>query len=450
MNSIKLSLAAFVVVATFSGCGGGATLTPQQQQEVQQFDLSKIDHFAEKLHEGMNTDELLVYAPYSIELAQEYYQDALDAEKKDEKMQAYLQAKKALEDAYETKKMVKKYLSDVADIDKRMQAQNTKEIFADRYDNFQDDYKDLIVLIDKRETSQALEDKKTVMEEAKDLYGDAVVYRNINRAKIILENMEDDDLDELVPLHFEKAQKLYDSSRLRIKKEPDNREMVQRLAKETNDAAKYAQTLAKDVFHLRELNEDEQEAYFAKLHRRLAELNYKEQSRTILPLPIYEKIDYLQELQRVQPNAEEQKVVAVQSMEPVVESTEIPEAKIEVEVTQENVKEPDNNATVQESVEEFDNNATLQENVEEVDNNATLQIPQEDLTSQEVSSEVDAAELQPDQKSPTGVDNELQQPKVEEVKAVEEVVAPPQSTPQETGTQEVQSPEEEPAVEVVE
>ena len=417
MNSIKLSLAAFVVVATFSGCGGGATLTPQQQQEVQQFDLSKIDHFAEKLHEGMNTDELLVYAPYSIELAQEYYQDALDAENKDEKMQAYLQAKKALEDAYETKKMVKKYLSDVADIDKRMQVQNTKEIFADRYDNFQDDYKDLIVLIDKRETSQALEDKKTVMEEAKDLYGDAVVYRNINRAKIILENMEDDDLDELVPLHFEKAQKLYDSSRLRIKKEPDNREMVQRLAKETNDAAKYAQTLAKYVFHL---------------------------------IPTFEKIDYLQELQRVQPNAEEQKVVAVQSMEPVVESTEIPEAKVEVEVIQENVKEADNNATVQESVEEFDNNATLQENVEEVDNNTTLQIPQEDLTSQEVSSEVDAAELQPDQKSPTGVDNELQQPKVEEVKAVEEVVAPPQSTPQETGTQEVQSPEEEPAVEVVE
>jgi hypothetical protein len=244
----------------------------------------------------MNQDELLFYAPISIEKAKDFYEEAQEAELKDEKMVNYLNAKKSLENAYETKKLVLKYLADVIDIDKRMQKQNTKAIFPDRYSEFQDDFKELRETIDEGKASEALEDKKEVMEEAKDLYGDAVVYRNINKAKQILENMEDEDLDELAPQHFQQAQELYKQARLQIKKEPDNQELIERVSKRANEAALYAHTIAKDIFNFRELSKDEQEAYFAKLHRKLAKLNSKEDENAILPLPIYEKIDYLQDL----------------------------------------------------------------------------------------------------------------------------------------------------------
>jgi hypothetical protein len=343
MSSIKLSIAGLAVLATLTGCGGGAELTPQQMQKVSQFDMSKIGAFSQKLNKGMNDDELIFYAPYSIDLAKEYYQDALEAEKKDEKIAAYLQAKQALQNAYETKKMVKKYLADVADIKRRMQTQNTKEIYAGRYEDFLDDYNDLITLIDKRKTPEALEDKKTVMQEAKDLYGDAVVYRNINKAKIILDNMADDDLDELAPQHFEKAQKLYESARLRIKKEPDNKEMVKRVSKQINEAAQYAQTLAKDVFYFKELNEDELEGYFAKLHRHLAELNPKEKTNAILPLPIYAKIEYLQELEKSLEHTA-QKIPAVKIKEDKSAEKVLPLATKDIEVKEDVIV--DNNTTV--------------------------------------------------------------------------------------------------------
>jgi hypothetical protein len=298
MTTLKLSLiASLLILTTFTACGTGPELTPEMQKEVKRFDdVTKLKELEQNIHQAMNQDELLFYAPISINQAKSYYEDAVEDDLKDEKMIDYLHAKKALKHAYETKELVKKYLADVADIERRMQIQNTKEIFPDRYEDFQDDYKDLIKTIDKGEISDALEDKKDVMEDAKDLYGDAVVYRNINKAKMILEQMDDDNLDDLAPHQYKKAQNLYKEVRLKIKKEPDDHAMIKNLAKETNESALYAQTLAKDVFNFRALNKDEQEAYFAKLHRELAKLNPNELENAILPLPLYEKINYLQDI----------------------------------------------------------------------------------------------------------------------------------------------------------
>ena len=296
MKNIKLSLLAFVITSVVTGCVSAPELTPQQQKELSRFDFSQLKTFKSKLNTAINTDDLLTYAPVSIEQAKEYYEDALDAELKDEKMSLFLQAQKELRHAYETKKLVQKYLADVADIDRRMKLQNTKEIFEDRYNDFKDDEKDLIVQIDKGEVSEALEDKKDVMEEAKDLYGDAVVFRNINKARRILDQMDDDDLDDLNPKHFEKAQKIYEDSRLRIKKEPDNKELIENLSRKTNEYALYTQTIANDIKNFRALSKSEQEFYFDKLHRNLAKLNPNEETQSILPFPIYEKIDKLQEI----------------------------------------------------------------------------------------------------------------------------------------------------------
>jgi len=296
MKKITLSISAIILASAITGCVSAPELTPEQQKELNRFDISQIKDFGKQLNTAMNKDALLLYAPVSIEQAKEYYQDALDAELKDEKMSLYLQAKKSLEHAYETKKLVQKYLADVADIDRRMKIQNTKEIFEDRYEDFKDDEKDLVILIDKDQVSEALEDKKEVLSEAKDLYGDAVVYRNIHKARMILDSLKDEDLDELAPKHFEKAETIYEESRLSIKKEPDNKELVENLSRKTNEFALYTQTIAKDVYNFRALSKDEQELYFDKLHRNLAKLNPDEETNSILPFPIYEKIDRLQEI----------------------------------------------------------------------------------------------------------------------------------------------------------
>ncbi|WP_297443439.1 hypothetical protein [Sulfurimonas sp.] len=294
MNKIVLSGSVIVLLTMLSGCGMGETLTPAQMEKVKEFDLTQIDVLGDAIHKGMNDDELIFYAPVNIVKAKEDYEKALEAEQKDEKMAFYLAAKKELDKAYETKKTVKKYLNDVAKIDEKMQKLNTQEIFRDRYENFKDEYSDLIITMDKGNVSEALVDKKEVLLNAKDLYGDAVVYRNINKAKVILNKMEDENLDERAPKHFEQAQKIYEESRLQIKREPDNKQLIQKLAKETNNAALYAQTLAKDVAKIKSLSDEESyEFYFDVLHHNIASLNTKEAVEPILPVSIDEKILYL-------------------------------------------------------------------------------------------------------------------------------------------------------------
>jgi len=108
--------------------------------------------------------------------------------------------------------------------------------------------------------------------------------------------MDDDNLDEMAPQHYQKAQEIYESARLRIKKEPDNHQMIEEVSRKANEAALYAQTIAKDVANFRSLSKDEQENFFARLHEKLAQLNPDEKKNAILPFPLYEKIDILHDM----------------------------------------------------------------------------------------------------------------------------------------------------------
>ena len=333
-----LSVSAAVLLAGLSGCGMGPTLTPAQMQKVQSFDVSQITTLGEAIHKGMNQDELLFYAPISIAQAKEDYESALASENKEDKLASYLAAKKELANAYETKKLVKKYLSDLAKIDNKMKALDTQEIFASRYSDFKDDYNDLIKTFDEGKVSDALEDKKEVMQNAKDLYGDAVVYRNINKAKTIMQKMSDDDLDEAVPKHYEKLEKLYEQTRLKIKREPDNKEMVKSVSKELNEFAQYTETLAKDVVKLKAIDPDEYESYLDRIHHEFASLNSDEKIESILPLSIEDKINYIKEhkpqitaqtkpseQEEVTQEAEKSATIITPTAAPIVEET-VPES----------------------------------------------------------------------------------------------------------------------------
>jgi len=295
MKLMGLSVTATVLLAGLSGCGMGPTLTPAQMQQVKGFNVSQITTLGDAIHKGMNQDELLFYAPISIAQAKEDYENALSSEDKQEKMASYLAAKKELTHAYETKKLVKNYLSDLAKIDNKMKALDTQEIFASRYNDFKDDYNALIKTLDEGKVSDALEDKKEVMATAKNLYGDAVVYRNINKAKSIIQRMDDDNLDEAVPKHYEKLEKLYEQTRSKIKREPDNKEMVKKVSKELNEFAQYTEVLAKDVLKLKAIDPDDYESYLDRIHHEFASLNINEKRESILSLSIEEKIDYLKE-----------------------------------------------------------------------------------------------------------------------------------------------------------
>ncbi len=297
MKYTTLSLICAALITSMSGCGTTPQLTPQQKKQVQQFnEKTQLQELAQELHKAMNEDQLPFYAPVSLEEAQDALHDAQEAKLKNEQLLYYLQAKKALKHGYDTKKLVQQYLADLADIKQRMDKQRTKEIYPDRYEDFLDDYDDLIKMIDKEELQDVLEDKKEVLKNAQDLYGDAVVFRNINKAALILDSMDDEDLNELAPKLYEKAQRVYEQTRLKIKSDPDNTQLIETIAQHANETALYAQTIANDVRRFRELPKDEQENFFASIHKNLATLNPKEKSTAILPLPMDEKFDYLRKL----------------------------------------------------------------------------------------------------------------------------------------------------------
>ena len=344
MRLIGLSISAGILLAGLSGCGMGPTLTPAEKQKVQSFDVSQIQTLGEAIHKGMNEDELLFYAPVNIAQAKEDYENALKSEDKEEKMASYLAAKKELSNAYETKKLVKKYLSDLAKIDNKMKALDTQEIFASRYDDFKDDYNDLIKTFDEGKVSDALEDKKEVMQEAKDLYSDAVVYRNINKTKAIMQKMSDENLDEAVPKHYEKLEKLYEQTRLKIKREPDNKAMVKKVSKELNNYAEYTETLAKDVVKLKAIDPDDYETYLDKIHHEFASLNTNEKVEAILPLSIEEKINYLKEHKNQLPTKE--KSLKTEEVSQSEENNDTVITPTTVPVVEETPTENEQNATM--------------------------------------------------------------------------------------------------------
>lgn len=325
-----------ILISTLSGCGAGAELSPEQVKKVESFDVSQIDVLGDKIHEGMNQDKLLFYAPVNIVKAKDSYENALSAETKSEKMAAYLLAKKSLANAYESKKLIKRYLSDVAEINAKMKALDTQAIFSSRYDDFKNDYYDLIVTFDEGEVSDALKDKKEVMINAKDLYGDAVVYRNINQAKTIIDKLADEDLDEVIPDHYEQLEKMYENARLGIKREPDNTEATAKLSKEVNEAALYTQTLAKDVVKLKSVDVEDYEKYLDRIHHQIVLLNPHENVKSILPLSIEDKVMYLKRHMKVVEDkpAKEAKVVKVQEQAAVVKPEKTLETSKENIVTE--------------------------------------------------------------------------------------------------------------------
>ncbi len=336
MNIIKLSLAAALVASTFVGCGSTTpTLTPQEQKQVSSFDVSQITLLNQKINKAINDDNLLVNAPISIELAKEHYASALAEKDKALQMAAYLAGEKALKHAYTSKGLVKKYLNDVADIDRRMNKAQTPIVYIKRYHSFQDDYDDLIRLIDEDKVTEALKDKKEVLENANSLYGDTMVYNHIEDANRILENMGNEDLDEAAPIQFEKAQKQYEVSRLAIKQNPDNTKQVKNMARKANDSAKYAQTLGKDVAAMLKLDKDEEEyeSFFNKLHHRISALNPDETKNPILPYPIYEKINRLEKERRASKVAQKMDISLAEDNPVVLQTEFVKKEKSETTVT---------------------------------------------------------------------------------------------------------------------
>jgi len=398
MKQITNSIIVAMLLGALGGCGIGAEPSPDQVKKVEAFDVSHIDEIGEAIHKGMNQDKLLFYAPVNIAKAKESYESALTAESKSEKMSAYLLAKKSLANAYESKKLIKRYLGEVAEIDAKMKVLDTQAIFSSRYDDFKNDYYDLIVTFDEGQVSDALKDKKEVMISAKDLYGDAVVYRNINKAKTIIEKLADEDLDEVIPKHYDELEKMYENARLGIKREPDNAQATAKLSKEVNEAALYAQILAKDVAKLKSIDVEEYERYLDRIHHQIILLNTHENVKSILPLSIEDKVMYLKRHMKT----EEDKPKKEAKIEKVREQVVEPQKTLDIS-QKNNVKEvepvEDVNAVVEQESETVIENiqtqpeASTQETVEEV---KEVVAEPEVKTVQEVSAEPEVNSVQED------------------------------------------------------
>jgi hypothetical protein len=210
----------------------------------------------------------------------------------------------------------------------------------------------------------------------------------MNRAKEILESMDDNDLNDEAPNHYEKANILYYETEKKIKKDPENMDLVNRLSTKAINAALFAQTISKNVLTIKSLDVDEYENYFAKIHQKISLLNPNEEKNSILPLSFSLKVESLKsyfELEKanilasVNEHKDDKVIIAVSevntsisnSLEDIsdVNATPLVISSIEVNSTQENnqsiviqsvpVQENNTSVVIKNSIEEDENNTTV-------------------------------------------------------------------------------------------
>jgi hypothetical protein len=382
------TLSTLLVSSFFAACTPPPELTQKQQEQLGSFNLSQVDSFAHKIDKAINTDELSFYAPVSMKNVKSYYDSAQKEEVKSAKYASFLAAQESLEHAYKTKELVKDYCAPIFVLQEKMDKLNTKQIFESDYSSFIDGFMDVIELIDEDEITSALNLKKEVLEEGNNLHSDAIVFRNMNRAKEILESMDDNDLNDEAPNHYEKANILYYETEKKIKKDPENMDLVNRLSTKAINAALFAQTISKNVLTIKSLDVDEYENYFAKIHQKISLLNPNEEKNSILPLSFSLKVESLKsyfELEKanilasVNEHKDDKVIIAVSevntsisnSLEDIsdVNATPLVISSIEVNSTQENnqsiviqsvpVQENNTSVVIKNSIEEDENNTTV-------------------------------------------------------------------------------------------
>lgn len=290
MKIQKIALSTLLISSLFLGCTQTPEPTPEDQKQIAQFDIKDIDTFQTELTDTIDDENLMFYAPISASKAISSYEDAKSSKDKTEKYLSFQTVKKALKKALQTKELVLKNFDEIIIYQEKMIEVNVKFAFPDRYVDLLDNFSTLIKEIDNDDLPSALKEKPELLNEAKELYGDTIVYNNLQRVEEVMENIKLNKLDLQAPKHFEKLETLYEKSKQEIKQDPDNNEKVLKVATEVFNLALFTQVIANDVLKLKTVDVENYENYIEDMHKTIAKLTPKDLPYSLLQLSLEKKM----------------------------------------------------------------------------------------------------------------------------------------------------------------
>lgn len=296
MKIQKIALSTLLISSLFLACSKTPELTPLEEQQIAQFDIKDIDAFQEKFTEGIEDERLMFYAPISTTEAIKSYEVAKSSQDKKEKYLSFMQTKKSFQKAYKTKELVVKNFDEIIIYQEKMIEIDTKLAFPERYVTFLEHFSERIKEVDSDNLPSALKEKPQLLDEAKDLYGDTIVHNNLQRVEEVIETLKLNKLTVEVPQHFEKLEKLFEKSKLEIKKDPDNREKVLKLSTEVFNYALLTQVIANDVLKLKTVNVENYENYIEEMHKTVAKLTPKDLPYSLLQLSLDKKMEEIKNI----------------------------------------------------------------------------------------------------------------------------------------------------------
>ena len=272
-NCLKFLASSFIlgfVIVGMSGCGA-ASLTPMQQEKLLGFNTADIQANVDNVKKAKLVDNLDFYSYKKFSEAEALAYQALsmnsDGTERIEVYNKVQESKKYLLEAYNSKQIIEKELSNILAYKKKLDELHAKELFNDEYSEISDNLTKMMQDIDDREGIKAFEPRDETLLMIQALYSKIRVSSNLHNVQAIMNSID----SSVAQKSYQKAQAQLKNAEFTINKYPDDEKMIEEVSNEALAEALYAQAVAKEVTKLSS-SEENMELYVLNEHEKLVEI----------------------------------------------------------------------------------------------------------------------------------------------------------------------------------
>jgi len=294
MNKLLVGVLSLTFISACSAPAVKDTLLIQQsaQEQAKELGLSPQEVLDETrdLQILAQREDLYFYSPTYIAQAEEEIRKAESAF--EDKLPAQqivthaLTGQQLLKRGLENKKTVLTQLKLALDGLALLEKLNAPTLFEGDYADVQDDTKDLIILIEQGNTTQALNDQNSVLTEIADIEIKVLKKTYLGQAEVALEKAVDADAEDFAPESIDKAELGVEKLALFIEK---NRKQLQAIADETQKAvhlAQHAEHVSIAVEPLLKLKITEAEQHVLFIEKLIARIGQALNQKDVTYLPL--------------------------------------------------------------------------------------------------------------------------------------------------------------------
>jgi len=265
-----------------------ATISPEQAIESAEEKLSdakaaELEFFA-PLH--------LVQAQESITQAREYLIEPPE-DIKNAALMAAIAAQNFIEDAYKNKVTVQANLKEALRHKDILIELKTPSLLADDYQSLMEDFVDLVILIEKGKTAEAVSDQVALLADMSELEIKTLKNIHLTEAEAFYEKADDIDADEYAELSFDKAGQVLDASNNFIQKNYRDRKGVKKAGEEALWATKRAYYVALESEKVIRMEPENSEKHILLMVDLLNSINQKAYGEDLEPQKLYSATEAL-------------------------------------------------------------------------------------------------------------------------------------------------------------